>query len=41
MLDVARRTWHELGGEQGAIDLAAEHAELEVGSSVSAPASAP
>lgn len=40
ILDVARLTWRELGGEPGAIDLAAEHAEHEVGS-VSAPASAP
>src|SRR5204862_407915 len=30
MLGVARRTWAELGGESGAIDLAAEHAEREV-----------
>lgn len=37
---VARRRWHELGGEPGAIELATELAEVEVGSASEARLSA-
>jgi phosphoribosyl 1,2-cyclic phosphodiesterase len=41
LLEVAKRAWRELGGEPGAVELAAELSEIEVRAAVSARASAP